>query len=120
MLGWHAGQPPRTAMPPKDCGSDGRWVEIGPGAVFLTCAPPDWAADFGEPILARFVLGRVAVDGAAAPVFALLRLDQGDDLPKRGARLVARFAGEAQPGDGAPDFWFEPVSGSSMAAGDAP
>jgi hypothetical protein len=118
LLAWKTKQPARLSAPPKDFGSDGEWIEIGPGAVLLSYAPAEWVADSGEDVLRSFVLGRVLVDGAESPSLALLKLGDGHGEPERGARLIARFASEAPAPQGA-DFWFEPLRGASSAAGAA-
>lgn len=116
LLAWKTSKPARLSVPPTDFGSEGEWVEIGPGATLLSCAPAAWVADSGEDVLRDFVLGRVMVDGAQSPLLALLKLDGAQAQPERGARLIARFAADA-PASGRPDFWFEPVRTS--AAGGA-
>jgi len=110
-LGWRTNLPERLNLPPKDFGTGGEWVEVGPEAELLAFAPPEWVADSGEMQLRDFTLGRVLIDGAQTPVFALLRLDNARDELKRGARLIVRFAdAQVSPSPDA-DFWFEPIVG---------
>ncbi len=109
LCGWRTSQPPRLSVPPTDFGAEGKWVDIGPGAELLSFAPSEWVTDSGEAVLQDFVLGRVRVDGAEAPMFAPLKLNGAGG--KRGLRLSIRFARE-QTGSG-PDFWFEPADASA-------
>ncbi len=109
LCGWQTGSPPRLSVPPTDFGTAGEWIDIGPGAELLSFAPSEWVADSGEAVLQDFVLGRVRIDGAEVPIFALVRLNGADG--KRGLRLSVRFAKE-QTGTGT-NFWFEPVSASA-------
>jgi hypothetical protein len=118
LLAWRTRQPARLSAPPKDFGSGGEWIEIGPGAMLLSYAPAEWVADCSEDVLRSFTLGRVIVDGAEAPSLALLKLDGGQPELQRGTRLTARFAAEAPAPQGT-DFWFEPVAGSSPPTGAA-
>lgn len=112
LLGWKTKRPDTISVPPKNFGPEGDWVELGPGATLLSAVPAAWVADSGELLLRTFVLGRVLVDGAETPMYALLKLDQGRSLPQRGTRLSVRFADAVPPastptGD---EFWFEVVS----------
>ncbi|GAA4339007.1 hypothetical protein GCM10023144_36690 [Pigmentiphaga soli] len=106
LVGWRTEVPSRVSVPPRDVGAEGEWVELGPGAELLAFAPSEWTAGSGEPVLEDFTLGRVLIDGARKPVFALLRLNgvQG----RRGLRLSARFADGQSAGTGV-DLWFEPA-----------
>ncbi len=44
ILGSRTGTPPRVLVPPKDLGTDGEFVEVGPGASLLAFAPNEWLA----------------------------------------------------------------------------
>ena len=109
LCGWRTVSPSQLSVPPRDFGTKGEWTDIGPGAELLSFAPSEWVADSGEPVLQDFVLGRVRVDGAEVPIFALVKLNGTDG--KRGLRLSVRFA-KGQTGTGV-DFWFEPVGAST-------
>jgi hypothetical protein len=112
LLGWKTKRPETISVPPKNFGPDGEWVGLGPEATLLSAAPPAWVAESGEPLLRTFALGRVLVDGAETPMYALLKLDQRRPLPERGARLSLRFA-DAAPLAATPtgcEFWFEIAS----------
>ena len=117
LPGWKTKRPDTISVPPKNFGSEGEWVELGPEATLLCAAPPAWVADSGEPLLRTFVLGRVLVDGAETPMYALLKLDSGAPLPARGARLSLHFA-DAAPLASTPtggEFWFEIASPAGRA-----
>jgi hypothetical protein len=94
ILGWRTGTPPRVLVPPKDLGTDGEFIEVGPGASLLAFAPNEWLA---API-EDGVLGLVALDGADTPLFARVRAT----APETGMRLIAHFGGPT-------DLWFEPA-----------
>jgi uncharacterized OB-fold protein len=106
LVGWRTQAPSRVSVPPRDAAAQGEWVEMGPGAELLAFAPAEWVAGSGEPALENFVLGRVLIDGAQKPIFALLKLHgvQG----RRGLRLSAKFADGQAAGSGV-DLWFEPA-----------
>lgn len=97
VLGWRTGDPARVLVPPKDLGTPGCFLEVGPGARLLAFAPADWVAEPGG----AGVLGLVALDGGDTPLFARVH----DAAPEAGMRLRARIA-EAPTGTGA-DLWFE-------------
>ncbi|MGV6875652.1 hypothetical protein ACUSIJ_23570 [Pseudochelatococcus sp. B33] len=113
LVGWKTFNPGRVSVPPKDFGSEGEWVDVGPGAELLSFAPPDWVADSGEALLEGFVLARVRLDGAEAPIFAPLRLSGADATLRRGMPLEVRFR-ESGEADG-PDFWFQSNEGEGAA-----
>jgi hypothetical protein len=118
LLAWKTNKPSRLSLPPKDFGTEGEWIETGPGATLLSFAPAEWVADSGEAVLASFVLGRILVDGAQAPMFALLKLHGATESLERGARLAVHFAGaDGAQGSGGPDFWFEPAAASPASGG---
>jgi hypothetical protein len=93
ILGWRTGSPPQVLVPPKDLGTDGEFVEVGPGASLLAFAPSGYLA---APVKGE-VLGLVFLDGADTTLFARVHTD----APETGMRLIARFGGAA-------DLWFEP------------
>ena len=97
ILGWRTGTPPRVVVPPKDFGTKGEFIEVGPGARLLAFAPADWVAEPGGP----GVLGLVMLDGADTPLYARVL----GASPKTGMRLTACIA-ETPAGTGA-DLWFE-------------
>ena len=116
LLGWKTKRPDTISVPPKNFGPDGEWVELGPEATLLSAAPAAWVADSDEALLRTFVLGRVLVDGAKTPMYALLKLDQGRSVPERGARLSVHFA-DAAPLASTPtgdEFWFEIASPAGL------
>ena len=96
VLGWRTGTPPRVLVPPKDLGTPGEFVDVGPGAQLLAFAPADWV----DATQSSGVLGLVAFDGADTPMFARVH----DDAPTMGMRLRACVA--KQPVGNAADLWF--------------
>lgn len=106
LLGWKTGNPARVIVPPKDLGTDGEWVPIGPGARLLGVVPAAWSAGSGEAALADHLLGRVLPDGADTPFFALVGRGHDGAEPAPGARLSVRF--RAGGGEGPWEFWFVP------------
>lgn len=113
LLGWRTRTPDRLSLPPKDFGCDGEWIEVGPGAALLSFVPSAWMAGAPEAPPHGFVLARVAVDGAPAPILALARMED-EAAARRGMRLTIRYpqAGDASfPGG----FWFEPASAENPA-----
>lgn len=116
LVAWKSHSLGTVSLPPKNFGGTGEWLDVGPGATLLSFAPSAWVADSGEPLLKAFVLCRVVVDGAKAPMFALLKGGDNGAALERGTRLTARFRGteEAGASNGLPDVWFEPVSGAGV------
>jgi uncharacterized OB-fold protein len=102
LYGWRTGTPPRVTVPPKDFGTQGEWVAIGPGARLEAFAPADWTGEGEDDCLAL-----VTPDGADTPLVARLRPAAAAGALTSGARLVAHFAAERQ--GAMTDLWFEPV-----------
>ena len=102
LLGWRTGDPPRVIVPPKDLGGTGEWVPLGPGAVLLAYAPPEWRDADGP---AEACLALVRLDGAATALLALLKPAFPAGAVAVGTRLLVRFAEERR--GAITDFWFE-------------
>jgi uncharacterized OB-fold protein len=99
LLGWKTGTPARVIVPPKDLGTAGEWVEIGPGARLEAYVPAEWLASSDD----GSCLALVTVDGADTALLARLR--PAAAALAKGARLTLRFA-ENRAGR-MTDFWFE-------------
>lgn len=101
LLGWKTGTPAQVIVPPKDRGTPGEWVELGPGARLEAYAPADWHADADH----GSCLALVTVDGADTALLARLRPAATAGSLAKGTRLALRFADRCQ--GRMTDFWFE-------------
>jgi hypothetical protein len=107
LLGWRTGTPPRVVVPPKDLGTPGEWVPLGPGARLEAYAPVDWTHDAGIAPDNGAVLALVTLDGADTALLARIRSATDAGAMAIGTRLIAHFADERQ--GTMTDFWFEPA-----------
>lgn len=111
LVAWRTGNPSLVMIPPKDVGTAGEWVEVGPGATLEAYAPTDWVArEIGDGDGSPATLALVQIDGADTAILAWLRppVPAARDLAP-GTRLVSRFAKERA--GAVTDFWFEPEVG---------
>jgi len=102
LLGWRTGDPPRVIVPPKDLGGTGEWVALGPGAVLLAYAPPEWRD--GESA-AGTCLALVRPDGADTGLLAALKPAYPAGALAVGTVLRVRFSEERR--GAITDLWFE-------------
>lgn len=105
LLGWRVSRTGTVHVPPKDCGEPGEFVDVGPGGRLLTVARDASVVDENGR---RTALGRVAIDGASAPLFVRVRYDEGA-VPRPGTRVRIAFA--SQRVGSSSDFWFEAEPG---------
>ena len=105
FVGWRSGSPQRVAVPPRDLGMAGEWVDVGPNATLEAYAPNEWLQTLGKPVDDGSCLALVRLDGADCALLARVRLC-GAPL-EVGQSLIARFA-ETRTG-AMTDVWFEPA-----------